>query len=111
MITTLEKGFHALLLGVMFMLMMSLLKAQIPSEPSELVSEMETYMVMLKNVGLLYGILAVSLFLLGFLSLWVKDTKPLVWLKENSVVIGFVFNFVSFAVIAYFIGWFWVIPC
>lgn len=111
MITTLEKGFHALSLGIIFMLMMSLLEAQIPPEPSELVSEMETFVTILRNTGLVYGAVAIVLFMLGLLSLWKRYAQFSRWFQKNSAKISFVFNFASFAVLSYFIGWFWAIPC
>jgi hypothetical protein len=111
MITALEKAFHALLLGFIFMLMMSLLNAQIPPEPSELVIEMDGYVTLLRNTALVYGVLALILLLSGLLSFWWKDAEFLKWLQRNPTKISFSFNLASFAVISYFISWFWAVPC
>jgi hypothetical protein len=111
MITTLEKGFHAFSLGMMFMLMMSLLEAQIQPEPSGLVSEMESFVAILRITGVAYGVVAVVLVVFGLLSPWRRCAQLSKWLQDNSAKVGFVFNLVSFAVVSYFIGWFWVIPC
>jgi hypothetical protein len=111
MITTLEKAFHAFSLGMIFMLMMSLLEAQIPPEPSELVSEMESFVAVLKITGLVYGFVAIALVVLGLLSPWGRCAQFSKWLQNNSAKVSFVFNLASFAVVSYFIGWFWAIPC
>ena len=111
MITSLLKGFHALLLGIMFMLMMSLLEAQIPPEPSELVSEMESFVAILRNTGLVYGVVAIVLVVLSLLSPWGRCSQFQKWLQNHSAKVGFVFNLASFVVVSYFIGWFWAIPC
>ena len=111
MLTSIEKGFHAFLLGIMFMLMMSLLEAQIPSDPPSLVTEMEGFAAVLRNLGLAYGLVAAMFVLLGLLSYWGPIGRSSKLVRNNSSLIAFALNLVGFAGVSYFIFWFWAMPC